>query len=312
MPGLAMVPRCLAALVLWCTGVCWGADVVILSSERSAGYSEAAQAVVAELVRSGIDRAEIVQLVVPDVPGADVVGLQGGKVWITLGAEALGRALPREGHPPIVAALIPRLGFERILRDTVHKSATGIAALYLDQPFARQLDLLRLALPDAKRVGVLWGHESMLQQVGLMAAAQSRGLEVVGGAVTSPITLYAGLKTVLSDTDVLLAVADPAVYNGTTISNILLATYRSRVPLMAFSPAYTKAGALMSLHSAPRQIGGQAATMARAVLQGGALPASQYPMEFSVVVNDYVARSLGLMLDEGVLTERLRRLEKRP
>lgn len=312
MQGLAVLLRCLAALALGCAGACWGADVVILSSERSAGYSEAAQAVVAELVRSGMDRAEIVQLVVPDAPGAEVAGLQGGKVWITLGAEALGRALPRDGRPPIIAALIPRLGFERIVRETVHKSTAGVAALYLDQPFPRQLDLLRLALPDAKRVGVLWGHESMQQQVGLVAAAQSRGLEIVGGTVTSPITLYAGLKTVLSDTDVLLAVADPAVYNGTTISNILLATYRSRVPLLAFSPAYTKAGALMSLHSAPRQIGGQAATMARAVLQGGAVPASQYPLEFSVLVNDYVARSLGLTLDEGGLSERLRRLEKRP
>lgn len=309
---LAVLPRCLVALVLWCAGACWGADVIIFSSERSAGYSEAAQAVIAELVHAGVDRADIAQLVVPDVPGAEIAGLQGGKVWITLGAEALGRALPREGRPPIIAALIPRLGFERIVRETVHKSATGVAALYLDQPFSRQLDLLRLALPDAKRVGVLWGLESMQQQAGLASAAQLRGLEIVGGTVTSPITLYAGLKTVLSDTDVLLAVADPAVYNGTTISNILLATYRSRVPLIAFSPAYTKAGALMSLHSAPRQVGGQAATMARAVLQGGGMPVSQYPLEFSVVVNDYVARSLGLTLDEGVLGERLRRLERRP
>lgn len=310
--GVATFARCLLALLLCCTSVCRAADVVILSSERSAGYSEAAQAVVAELVRSGVDRAEIVQLVVPDAAGAEVPGLQGGKVWITLGAEALGRALPRDGHPPIVAALIPRLGFERILRETMHKSTAGVAALYLDQPFARQLDLLRLALPEVKRVGVLWGHESLQQQAGLAAIAQSRGLEVVGSTVTSPASLYAGLKTVLGDADVLLAVADPAVYNGTTISNILLATYRSRVPLVAFSPAYTKAGALMSLHSAPRQVGGQAATMARAVLQGGAMPVSQYPLDFSVVVNDYVARSLGLTLDEGVLSERLRRVERRP
>ena len=42
------------------------------------------------------------------------------------------------------------------------------------------------------------------------------------------------------------------------------------------------------------------------------MPVSQYPLEFSVVINDYVARSLGLTLDEGVLGERLRRMEKRP
>jgi hypothetical protein len=42
------------------------------------------------------------------------------------------------------------------------------------------------------------------------------------------------------------------------------------------------------------------------------LPASQYPLDFSVSVNEYVARSLGLSLDARGLGERLHRMEKRP
>eukprot|EP01032_Pedospumella_encystans_P026470 gene26469-29906_t len=128
----------------------------------------------------------------------------------------------------------------------------------------------------------------------------------------APSTLFTGLKTVLDDADVLLAVADPQVYNSATISNILLATYRARVPVVAFSPAYVKAGALLALYSTPRQIGVQAGALARGVLQGGPVPASQYPQEFSVAVNEHVARSLGLTLDEVALNERMVKLEKRP
>ena len=45
----------------------------------------------------------------------------------------------------VLAALIPRISFERVLADANRKSPSNVAALYLDQPFTRQLDLLRLA-----------------------------------------------------------------------------------------------------------------------------------------------------------------------
>jgi ABC-type uncharacterized transport system substrate-binding protein len=106
--------------------------------------------------------------------------------------------------------------------------------------------------------------------------------------------------------------ADPQVFNGNTLPNILLASYRARIPVMAFSPAYVKAGALLSLHSTPSQVGSQAGVVARSALQGAALPAPQYPTDFTVSVNDYVARSLGLGLDATTLSERLHSLEKRP
>jgi ABC-type uncharacterized transport system substrate-binding protein len=81
---------------------------------------------------------------------------------------------------------------------------------------------------------------------------------------------------------------------------------------MAFSPGYVKAGALLSVHSTATQAGVQMATMALHYLQANALPTSQYPLDFSISVNEYVAHSLGLSLDAKNLTDRLRRLEKKP
>jgi putative tryptophan/tyrosine transport system substrate-binding protein len=125
--------------------------------------------------------------------------------------------------------------------------------------------------------------------------------------------LFAALRPVLDDAGVLLAVADPEVYNGSTVSNILLATYRAQVPVVAFSPAYVKAGALLALYSTPGQIGTQAAGLVRQLQLGGAMGVtSQYPVEFSVAVNDHVARSLGFSLDEVALMTRLQKLERRP
>lgn len=303
--------RCFCLLLwslLW-AGTVQAADVVIVSGDRSPGYLEAAQTVMAEMGRVS-DKVETQVLYLPDSPVLEASPLAAAKVIVTLGTDALSKVLARDVRVPVVAALIPKAGYERVLRELGRKPQAPVSALYLEQPFPRQSELLRLALPDARKVGVLWGAESGVQAQAVQSALQARGFELVNGYVGGGNTLFAGLKAVLDDTDVLLAIPDPQVYNGSSISNVLLATYRARVPMLAFSPAYVRAGALLSLHSTPRQIGLQAATMARSQLQGAAV-GSQYPVDFSVVLNDHVARSLGLNLDETVLTERLRRWERR-
>lgn len=287
-------------------------DAVIVSGDRSPGYVEAAQTIAAEFGKAQPERGEPPVFYVTEGQAQDGMNFQGVKVIVTLGSEALRRVLSKEVRVPIVAALIPKAGLERIVRESAHKPFVPLSALYLDQPFPRQIELIRLALPNARKIGVLWGAESGLQTSALQSAMQAKGFELVNGYVGGGSTLFAGLKAVLDDTDALLAVPDPLVYNGSSISNVLLATYRARVPVIAFSPAYVRAGALLSLHSTPRQIGLQAFAMARALSQGASGPMLQYPSDFSVVLNDQVARSLELLLDEKSLTERLKRVERKP
>jgi putative tryptophan/tyrosine transport system substrate-binding protein len=302
---------------LWALGVlgcsaAWSADIVILSSERSAGYVEAGQAALHELARAGVKRGDVVQLVASEMLSADWVSTQGSKVWLTLGSDALSRALQRDGRPAVVAALIPRQSFDRIVRGAPRATSPAVA-VYLDQPLGRQIDLLHLALPNVQKVGALWGSESIAQQAQLQATLQARNLQLVNGTLTAGNTLFSALRPVLDEADALLAVADPGVYNGSTVSNILLATYRAQLPVMAFSPAYVNAGALLALYSTPRQIGAQAAGLVRQLQLGATTGvASQYPVDFSVAVNEHVARSLGFTLDEASLLARLQKQERRP
>lgn len=285
--------------------------VSVVSSDQTAAFQEATDSLVPELLRSGVARADIQLLSVAEY-------LEGGphvtdaKLIITLGTDALRQVAQRNTRTPVLAGLIPRLSYERVLRESGKKISSHMAALYLDQPFGRQLDLLRLALPAVRRVGVLWGPESITQQPLLNAALQGRGMELSEGMYTEGQPLIAALRMALSDAEVLLAVADGAVYNPASVSNILLTSYRARTPVMAFSPTYVKAGALLSVHSTAAQAGAQLAAMGAHLLQTNSLPASQYPAEFNINANAYVARSLGLSLDVGALSERLRKLEKKP
>jgi len=281
--------------------------VVIVSSERSPAYVEAAEALVSELERGGLSRYDMLQLTALEWAAA---GPLAPKLFIALGTEAASALAKSELRAPVLSTLLPRSSFERVLRKSGRKSSSQFSALYLDQPLSRQLELIRLALPTARRVGVLWGPESQAQAPALKTLAQASGLDLIEATVGHDELLFSSLKSVLEDADLLLAVADPQLYNSSSIQNILLASFRAKVPLVAFSPAYVRAGALLALHVTPTQIGLQAATIARGVLLGKALSANPiYSLDFSVTVNEHVARSLGLTLDADALRARLRSRE---
>ena len=284
--------------------------VVMVSSERSGAYLEAAEALIGELERTGLARAEVLQLTALEFSAA---GPLAPKLFVALGTEAALVLAKAELRAPVLSTLLPRVSFERALLQSGRKMSSQFSALYLDQPLSRQLELIRLALPDARRIGLLWGPDSQGQAAALKALAQARGLELVEATVGRNVMLFPSLNRVLENADLLLALADPQVYNSSSIQNILLASFRAKVPLMAFSPAYVRAGALLALHVTPTQIGLQAAAIARSVLQGKSLSATPiYSQDFSVAVNEHVARSLGLTLDADALRAQLRRREGSP
>lgn len=284
--------------------------VVIISSEHSPAYAQVAEVLLRELEREGWSRHDTLQLTAAEFAGAGVLR---PKLFLALGTQAASVLAQGAPQAPVLCALLPRSSFERVLRSSGRKASNQFSALYLDQPLGRQLELIQLALPEARRIGVLWGTDSKAQALTLRALAHGRGLTLQEESVEPAELLFPALKAVLADADVLLALADPQVFNSSSLQNILLTSFRAKVPLVAFSPAYVQAGALLALHVTPGQIGQQAAAMATAVLQGKALPTTPlYSQDFSVAVNEHVARSLGLTLDAAALRTRLLRAEAAP
>ena len=286
------------------------ASVLVVSSERSAAYEEAAEALMAELERGGVGRTEVEFVTASEwSQGND----RSSKLIVTLGFEAAQALVSSDVRTPVLSALLPRSSFERVLRVSGRKVSSQLSAIYLDQPLNRQVALIRLALPSVRRIGVLWGTESLIHAPSLRLLAPSSGFQFVEANVIASEPLFPGLKRVLDDSEVLLALADPTVYNSNTIQNVLLASFRARVPVLAFSPAYVRAGALLALYVTPTQVGQQVASVVRGVLQGKALPSSPaYAQNFSVAVNGHVARSLGLALDADGLASQLRQREGAP
>lgn len=293
----------------WAACAWAAAEIAVVLSDDSAAYRE-----VAEAVRAGLARSPGTQVAVRMLPvtALDNLPRQDLQAIVTVGARAARAVATRELNAPVLNTLVPRNAFEHIAAESGRAGdPRRFSAVFLDQPAARQLDLIRLALPEAGRVGLLLGPESESLYTAVQVAAVGRRLRISAQKVGTENQLYPALQKVLGEADVLLALPDPAVFNGTTISNILLTTYRQQLPVIGFSAAYTHAGAVLALYSTPAQIGSQAAEMLRGALTTGLLAPPQYPRDFLVSTNPHVARSLGLMIeDAAVLRSKLSAAER--
>lgn len=281
------------------------ADVALILSERSAAYQEAAEA-----VRGALEPQTDAVVLGPAELGS--LNAKPPRLLVPIGLQALKAALDADLRQPLLAVLVLRTTYEAVMERGARRAAAA-SAVFLDQPPGRHLDLVRAALPERRRVAVLLGPESSAQAESLRAAARERGMPLATARVAGPDEIYGALQRLLPDADVLVAVPDPAVWGAGTIQNILRTLYREGMPLLAFSPAYVKAGATLAVHSTPEQVGRQAGQAARQFLAGRPLPPPQHPVQFQVTVNRSVARSLGLAVpDEDALASQLRHAERTP
>lgn len=226
-------------------------------------------------------------------------------------AERVGGQAPHLARIPVVAALLPRVGYESV-RVSAPASLSS-TAIFLDQPVDRFLELLRQSMPERRRVGVLWGPVSQAMAPALQAAAIARGLELAEASLPAqvrPESIHLALSEVLSRADVLLALPDSTVFNAASLQYILIAAYRQRKPVVSYSLAHAQAGATLALHVSVEQAATQAAGVVRSILQGRPLPLPAMARPYAVEVNQQVARSLGLpLLDARALEEAIRRQE---
>ena len=292
-----------AVSLLALSGHALAARIAVVLSEDSTPYQEAYQAFRGQLDPTPHGFYPVY------ADNVSAFSLNGANLVVTIGVRAVEAVAALPIRTPVLAAMVPRSWYLRTGRALLTDSGRReYSALYVDQPFERQAALIHQALPDAGRVGVLLGAGQAGLVAELEAALRPYGLKLVPAILPDEGRLLSELEGVLPDADLLLAIADPQVFNRSTAQSLFLTTYRYRVPVMGYSRSMTRAGALLSLHASPQQIGRQAAETVIAAVQGGAvrLPAPAYPAYFSISINDKVGRSLGHSLPtEAELEKRM-------
>jgi ABC-type uncharacterized transport system substrate-binding protein len=282
------------------------ANIAVVLSDDSVPYQETANGLRAIVEQGTAAGRATVSVYSPAGRKADF-SRERPDLIVAVGVRAAQEMVALNLSAPILTTLIPRQAFEKISRQ---RDPRQYSAVFLDQPLARQMELIRLALPDRARIGVVLGPESQDALKAIQAVSKEARFGLAVEKISAAEELLPALQRVLADSDVLLALPDPLVFNKGTVQSLLLTTYRYQDPVIGFSLAYVKAGALAAVYTTPEQAGRQAGEMLLHAMAGKVLllPPPEYPKYFSVSVNYQVARSLGISVsDESVLYQKLKR-----
>jgi ABC-type uncharacterized transport system substrate-binding protein len=284
--------------------------VAVFSDDSTTGR-ELNQKLLDELRLAGFSESAMESVIVGQKATAGEALANPGELAIAVGPQALSQVLNQTSARLVIAVMLTRASLDEIVAGQSTRAGREVYAVVLDQPLARYLNLVRLALPQSQRIGVLLSQSQasngLLKNLEKLAAEKDLSINVTW--ISEESTFILQVERLLSQSDILLALPDARVHNRNTVQPLLLTTYRAGVPVVAYSEAYKQAGALMSLYSTSGQLARQAAELAWSVSQGRSVTRFQAPRDFSVSVNDTVARSLGLSIPAGeTLRERLKLL----
>ncbi|WP_448652226.1 ABC transporter substrate-binding protein [Pseudomonas fluorescens] len=278
----------------------WSADILLTAAEDGAGVQAFAKALAQQRPEDHVTFTPLKDLPAPS-------HLPANTRLILLDLPGLDWRLQDAQGPPTLVLRISRLQARQRL-GTTHPAK--ISLLWSDPPLARQLDLIARILPQAKRIGVLYGVDSEFLLPELRDYATSMGLEIVP-QLWDNINDSRPLLNLFKNSDVLLGLDDPQLYNPKTVKNLLLSSYAQQLPLVGPNAGFVKAGSLASTYSDQAD---WLDVLDRLLDHPPASwPRSLYPEHFKVVGNPQVARSLGIeQVDEVAVAARLAEGEKRP
>lgn len=278
---MRMLRRWLLLACLWPLGMLSASEILLTGSQGSPGVEEFVQALRDLRPADKVHFVPVNQLARPS-------RLDSGTRLILLDGSALEWRLSETAGPPALALRVSRVQVEKRLGKL---RPAYLSLLWSDPPLERQLRLARYLLPEARRIGVLYAEHSQFLLEDLRRTAKPMGLEIVAQAWPD-LRDSRPLQSLLQNSDVLLGIDDPELFNSKTAKNLLLSSFGHKIALIGPNAGFVRAGALASTLSNQQH---WLAVLDRLLDQAPARwPRALYPEHFSVVGNQQVARALGI------------------
>jgi hypothetical protein len=280
-------------LVMPVAGFAADADIVIVLSNDTREYRQISEQIIKGVQASSFSDKRFRVVVHNRLEASDRGLLTHAEVAavIPVGIKALKAMIDLPARSPLYAVFVPRLSYEKILRasqaDSPPDEARKITALFLDQPIERQMRLAKLLNPEFTRAGILLGENTRFLDRELDETSRMLKLKIVRISPAGSRQIVSSLSRAYRKIDFLLTVFDPDIISRKSAKQILYLSYNHRLPVIGYSRAMVKAGALAAVYSESSQIGRQAAETLLQMLEQGfdELPDPVYPAHFQVSCN---------------------------
>lgn len=215
---------------------------------------------------------------------------------ITLGAEALGATLSARLDAPVISLLASRQTYERAL--ALHPADGLRSGIYAEPDPRSQFRLIASIYKRSVTVGTLLSPSTSHLEPGLRDAASANRLRLEAVRVDTGASLSRSLNRFDAATAVLIQ-PDSDLYTPASLRELLESTYRRRMPVIGFSPTLVSAGTLASAYSSVEDTLAQLDGLIDSLAARRPV-APRYPVFWRVAINENVARSLDIVIDDAI------------
>jgi putative tryptophan/tyrosine transport system substrate-binding protein len=291
--------RLAAALVVFCL---WSnpvfaentAHILIIASSNDAPYQEAVTGFKEQI--SAHAKIKFTELILAQSSGSEEIERLKPDLIYTLGGEASKWASLQTSRIPIVATMV--------LKDNMFRQSANMTGVSLSYPFRTQFQWLKKFFPLKKTVAILFNPvENAANVKGAKEVSQQAGFNLVAIPVESPKELPFAFEQLANNVEILLAIPDETVMSVNTAQEVLLASFRNKVPLIGLSDNWVKSGAFYALSWDYEDLGKQCATLAQKLLGGSPVPTvpPEHPRKVTYTINAKIAENMNMDIPEDLL-----------
>ena len=181
-------------------------------------------------------------------------------------------------------------------------TADNMTGTLLEVPVDRQLKIIRMFLPTLHQLGTLYDPLKTASRVkDAVRQATNSDFQLTGLPVESDKDVPQQLRRLLSDVEAFWLMPDSTVLTNESVRFILESALARQIPVIGFSPEFTRLGALLSMSVNYGDVGRETGLLAKRILDGERLlPLNPVPIErLKITVNLKTAKFLGIAFPNG-------------
>jgi putative tryptophan/tyrosine transport system substrate-binding protein len=213
-----------------------------------------------------------------------------------LGSDSIQWASSQITRIPIVASMA--------LKDDLLRQSANITGVKLRYSIKTQLQLLKKFFSQKKTIAILFNPNENAKTVEeISKVSHENGFNMVAIPVESPKNLPFALEQMANNVEIMFAIPDETVMSIKTAKELLLASFRNKVPLVGLSDNWVKSGAFYALSWDFEDLGRQCGSLAEKLLKGVSIQSipPEYPRKVTYTINAKIAEQMNMQIPEDLL-----------
>ena len=213
-----------------------------------------------------------------------------------LGSDSIQWAASKTTRIPIVASMA--------LKNDLLRQSANITGVSLRYSMKTQFQLLKKFFSRKKTIAILFNPDENATTIEeIREVCQQTGFNMVAIPVESPKELPFALEQMANKVEIMFAIPDETVMSVKTAKELLLASFRNKVPLVGLSDNWVKSGAFYALSWDYEDLGRQCGTLAQKLLNGASVQTTppEYPRKVTYTINAKIAEQMNMEIPEDLL-----------